>query len=366
MTDFIPLSEPWLTKVESQQVLEAIETGWLTQSGNAVRVMEKTLLNCGSKSPYIDSVTTCSNGTTALHLALLALGVKAGDEVIVPNFSYVAVANSVLYCGATPVVVDVDIKDWCIDKGSLKAALSSKTKAVIAVDNYGFKADTNSIRKIVGNEIGIIRDAAEAFPDRKGKIVFGEEDLVTTSFYANKIVTAGEGGAIWGSRELIDHICILKNQAVEAPGKFMHVAVGYNYRLSNLHAAVFNGQWLRVNEILKERERVFEFYSEAFSCEESIISHNGEASPWLFTMRLNFGLSVGKVQDALRIQGIETRPGFSSFSEQGFLKDRIRVSGSQQNSIQLQESLISLPTNPKMDMKQLERIVKEVSKLLAI
>jgi perosamine synthetase len=366
MTDFISLSEPWLTNVESQHLLDAIETGWLTQSGNAVRVMEKTLLNCGSKSRSIDRVTTCSNGTTALHLALLALGVSAGDEVIVPNFSYVAVANSVIYCGATPVVVDVDLNDWCMDTESLRTALSLKTKAVIAVDNYGFKSDTKSIREIVGSEIGIVRDAAEAFPDRNGKIIFGDEDLVTTSFYANKILTAGEGGAVWGSRELIDRICILKNQAVEAPGKFTHVSVGYNYRLSNLHAAVFNGQWSRVEEIIKERVRVFEFYSQAFSSKKSVINHNGDASPWLFTMRLNSGLSVSKIQDELRIQGIETRPGFSPFSEQSFLTDIIRVSGSQQNSIQLQESLISLPTNPKMDSKHLERIVKEVSKLLIV
>lgn len=364
MTDFIPLSEPWLTKVETQHVLAAIETGWLTQSGKAVGDMEQALLKCTSGKTIIDSVTTCSNGTTALHLALLALGVTRGDEVIVPNFSYVAVVNSVIYCDATPVVVDVNLNDWCMDRDSLKGAITSKTKAVIVVDNYGFKADTNSIREIVGNKIAIVRDAAEAFPDRNGNLVFGKEDLVTSSFYANKIVTAGEGGAIWGPRQLIDLICVLKNQAVEAPGKFMHVAVGYNYRLSNLHAAVFNGQWTRVGEIIKERIRLFEFYSGVFSPQDSVISHNGDASPWLFTMRLCSSLSISEIQNTLRMNGIETRPGFSSFSEQAYLKDKIRVSGSQENSIQLQKSIISLPTNPRMESRQLERIVKEVSKLL--
>ena len=364
MTDFISLSEPWLTDVETQHVLEAINSGWLTQSGAAVRAMENTLLRCGSKNDKVNSVTTCSNGTTALHLALLAVGVTNGDEVIVPNFSYVAVVNAVIYCGATPVVVDVNLFDWCISSESLSKALTSKTKAIIVVDNYGFKANTDSIRKIVGEDTAIIRDAAEAFPEKGGELIFGAEDLVTTSFYANKIVTSGEGGAIWGPRKLIDQICVLKNQAVEAAGSFNHVSIGYNYRLSNLHAAVFNAQWSRIDEIFSARREIFNFYSKAFSSEAAILSHNGSASPWLFTMRISAEFSVKKIRNELKLEGIETRPGFTSFSDQTHLRNKIQVLGPQDISVQLQESLISLPTNPKMELHQLERIAAAALKLL--
>ena len=364
MSEFISLSEPWLTKRETDHVLEAIESGWLTQSGSAVKQMESTLLSSVTGTKFIEAVTSCSNGTTALHLALLSIGVTQGDEVIVPNFSYIAVINSVIYCGATPVVVDVNLENWCLSTDAVKKAITSKTKAIIAVDNYGFTIDTNEIRKVVGDEVVIIRDAAEAFPSESGQLNVGEENIVTTSFYANKIITSGEGGAIWGSHNLVNQISILKNQALASPGTFRHTSVGYNYRISNLHAAVFNGQWSRREEIMTERKRVFNYYSNAFSNLKSVISHNGDKSPWLFTMQLSPRNSVAWIRDQLFKAGIETRPGFTCFSEQKFLESLIRVSNAQSNALSLQESLISLPTNPRLSESKMNRIVGSIIALL--
>lgn len=364
MSDYISLSEPWLTELETAKVLNAIQSGWLTQSGHAVIEMENLLKSLVNKDARIENATTCSNGTTALHLALLAIGVTSGDEVIVPNFAYVAVVNAVLYCGGTPVVVDVDEINWCIDIDSLPKAITKRTKAIIVVDNYGFTNDTRLIREIIGSDIQIIRDSAESFPAKGGRLSQGSEDFITSSFYANKIVTSGEGGAIWGSNDAIENIRIIKNQAVEAPGSYAHSRIGYNYRISNLHAAVFNAQWERLEEIYLAREYIFNTYSEAFNQVRSILNHNGSAVPWLFTMRVKEEFSVPHLRSRLSDNRIESRPGFTCFSEQSHLKNKIKVSGSIKRSLALQNTIISLPTNPKMTHSQQSKVIESVIKFL--
>lgn len=364
MNNFVALSEPWLTELETAKVLDAIQSGWLTQSGSAVTEMERSLEALIDKGSKIESVTTCSNGTTALHLALLAIGVTSGDEVLIPNFAYVAVVNAVLYCGGTPVVVDVDPVNWCIDTEALRHAITERTKAIIVVDNYGFINDTRLIREVIGSDIQIVRDSAESFPAKGGHLIQGLEDFITSSFYANKIVTSGEGGAIWGSNDAVKAMRIMKNQAVASPGNYAHSRVGYNYRISNLHAAVFNAQWERLEEIYMAREYIFDTYSNAFNHVESIVRHNGRAVPWLFTMQLQNHFSVPHLRRVLSENQIESRPGFTCFSEQLFLKNHIQISGTLNNSLALQNSIISLPTNPKMTETQLTKVINTVIKFL--
>ena len=214
----IPLSKPWLTDLESNNVKKSIDSGWLTQNGSEIKIMEDYLQEYLILDADLSErdVTSCSNGTTALHLALLGIGIKAGDEVIVPNFCYVAVYNAVLYCNATPVLVDVDLDTWNISISKILDAVTDKTKAIITVDNYGRIVDYITLKAVLPSNITLIQDASESFPGINNVINdCGQGDISTFSFYANKVITSGEGGAILGPTDIIDRIRIMKNQGVE-------------------------------------------------------------------------------------------------------------------------------------------------------
>jgi perosamine synthetase len=358
----IPLSEPYLGRREVKEVKRAVKSGWLTQQGSQVRILEQNLQEYFK--PRINSdfqVTSTSNGTTALHLALLSLDIKEGDEVIIPNFCYVAVLNAVLYCKATPVCVDVSGKSWNIEPDDVIQAITEKTKAVICVDNYGHPCDVAEIRKSLPENIYLIQDAAESFPDPTGIINPISADLVTLSMYANKIITAGEGGAVIGSHKLISKIRELKNQSQDPHRKFNHVGVGYNYRMTNLNAAVFNAQWSKKDKILKNRKKIFDKYFEELSKVDFSWSTNftNISSPWLFTIQLNSSpKSVEEILEALSEKGIETRPGFNAISEFSFAKQFVRNSSDGNCAQNLSRSIISLPTYPRLTNSKIKYIVK--------
>jgi perosamine synthetase len=361
----IPLSQPFLSDLEAENVHEAVNSGWLTQAGEFVTAMEAEIrshLNFGKEN---FDVTSTSNGTTALHLVLMSIGVGPGDEVIVPDFGYIAPVNSILMCGATPVVIDVLENTWCIDPNLIKNALSERTKAIIAIDNYGILADVDEIRKSVPKNVFVIEDAAESFPSLlpKDKIKF-RGDFVTTSFYANKIVTAAEGGAISGPTKFVEKIKSLKNQSVKDKGTFEHVDIGYNYRISNLHAALFVAQWERLPEIIQNRIRVFDYYFECLRANQIEFESNQHPlyiNPWLMTIRLkNSNSSVENIREKLSNKGIETRPGFKPASEHEYLAGKIRLIDECRNSKALYKEVISLPTYPELTNEQIEYICSQL------
>lgn len=357
----IPLSKPFLTSVDTKSVVDAMATGWLTQSGSSVTQMEMTLSNYINNSSFIKGIaTTTSNGTTALHLSLLSLGIGPDDEVIVPDFSYIAVVNSVLYCGAKPVVVDIGNDSWNINPVNILNAVTSKTKAVICVDNYGILADYKKIREILPKNIAIIQDASESFPSfgKSSEEIF-QGDVVTFSFYANKVFTSGEGGAVFADEKVIERICTLKNQGLSQSGNFSHKELGYNYRISNIHAAIFNAQWEQRNVIQDLRGIVFAKYQEKMSLLKNELRTNAdlEANNWLFTIELNDNYKdIEEIRKNLKSSGIETRPGFLPFSLHSYLENRIQIAGSCENSRRLSKQIISLPTFPELTEEEIEYI----------
>lgn len=361
MTASIPLSKPWLTDVERLRVDSAIHSGWLTQNGPDVKQMETDLQNLLNANPDFSELeenyelTTTSNGTTALHLALLALEVGPGDEVIIPNYSYIAVINAVIYCGATPIIADVSRLDWNIDPEDVSRCISDRTKALIAVDNYGRLNDFHKLKSVVAGKFSIIQDAAESFPEAftTGR---GNGDLITLSFYGNKVFTSAEGGAVAGKPKAIQKIRSLKNQALSAKGSFSHVDVGYNYRITNIHAAIFNAQWGRRDEIMRERRRVFSIYAEILGNEWGNLDSNFLCNPWLATLLVpGKNKSIPQIREYLDAKGIETRPGFTLFTEQPFLRSYISVRPTP-TSLDLSSRTLSLPTFPQLSNKEITRI----------
>lgn len=355
----VPLSQPSLTYHEYVAAFRALQSGWLTQNGPDVKKMQDTLALCLGLQSGIKSVTSVSNGTTALHLALLALQVGPGDEVLVCDFSYIAPVNAVLYVGATPVVIDCNRQTWNVEPTLLLNAISERTKAIIVVDNYGRLADLSAIKSIIGDKIKIILDAAESFSGESSDGRWAIPDICTFSFYANKIFTCGEGGAIAASQNLVDRINLLKSQWLETPNSFRHGGVGYNYRITNISAAIFNAQWKRRVSILNRRREIFEIYQNLFSAEinSGLIKDNSDASPWLYTV--DTGLSQVKrnfVRAKLQEVEIETRPGFTPISEHMHLFPSVSFQSECSNSKYLSGSLVSLPTYYRLTNRQIKRI----------
>jgi perosamine synthetase len=355
----IPLSKPHLDDTDEEQLRAAIHSGWLTQNGTEVKLMEDRLDRFYfQKTKRIEfSCKSTSNGTTALHLALIAAGVTEDSEVIIPNFAYAAVANSVLYCHATPVLVDVDFENWNIDTSLVLKSITKKTKAVVLVDNYGNEADYLQLRSQLEDRIVIIRDACESFPFVNPHYPLLSNDLVTNSFYANKIITSGEGGSIFGPPALIEKIAILKNQGVEIPGSFQHSVLGYNYRISNLHAALFNSQWNKLEMLIKRRQEIFSRYEDFFSINFPKAKTNAFASPWLFTV--NFpNQEASELRNFLKLKQIETRPGFTPFHKYPYLAKFIKSKYSISES--LSKGIISLPTFPELSNGELNYILESI------
>jgi len=363
----IPLSKPWLTDLESLSVKNSIDSGWLTQNGSEITKMENSLREHLISDRFITDrdVTTSSNGTTALHLALLAIGINAGDEIIVPDFCYAAVYNAVIYCNATPVLVDVDIETWNVSIPKVLDAVTDKTKAVIVVDNYGRVADYVSLRAGLRTDIIIIQDACESFPGINfEKNLCGQGDISTFSFYANKIITSGEGGAILGPVAVIEKIRIIKNQGVEKAGTFTHTQLGFNYRLSNMHAALFNAQWSRKREILEKRLEVFLTYKEFLGKSKSSIIGNFEDNPWQLTCRLiDYKFTYEMLKEKLLEKGIETRPGFTPGSKTAHVTEK-SVLNSCENSQVLSKEILCLPTFPELTRNQIKFVSQELLNLL--
>lgn len=345
--DKVPLSQPSLTFHEYFATFRALRSGWLTQNGPEVKNMQDTLTRSLRLGSDQKSVTSVSNGTTALHLALLALHIGPGDEVIVCDFSYIAPVNAVLYVGATPVVIDCNRETWNVEPNLISNAINERTKAIIVVDNYGRLADLSVIKSIIGDKIKIILDAAESFSGESSDGRWVIPDLCTFSFYANKIFTCGEGGAIAADQNLIERINLLKSQWLETPNSFRHAGVGYNYRLTNISAAIFNAHWKRREKLLNRRREIFEIYRNLFSAEidSGLIKDNSDAAPWLYTV--DTGLT-GNKRDTIRARleeiNIETRPGFTPISEHVHLSSSISPQSEFTNSKFLSDSLISLPT----------------------
>ena len=236
---FIPVCEPLLAGNELKYITDAVSTGWISSSGSYLQKFENAFAQyCGVKF----GIGVC-NGTVSLHLALKALGIKEGDEVIIPDFTMIASAFAVCYCGATPVFVDVNRDTWNIDTSKIEEKITSKTKAIMPVHIFGNMCDMDAIKGLEQkHNLFIIEDAAQAHgSEYKGKKSGSFSNIASFSFFANKNITTGEGGiVITDNEELYKQAKYYKNLCfpVDGPRNYLHEDIGFNYRMSNLHAAI--------------------------------------------------------------------------------------------------------------------------------
>lgn len=312
---FIPVAAPMLVGNEKAYVMDCLDSTWISSNGKYIERFESAFANfCGVKH-----AATCSNGTTALHLALMALGVKRGDEVIVPTLTFVATANAVVYCGARPVFVDSEPETWNLDPGQIEALITPRTKGIIVVPLYGHPVDMDPIMSIAQRRgLFVLEDAAEAHgAEYKGRRVGAIGDVATFSFFGNKIVTTGEGGmVITNDDALANKVRQLKGQGVDPNRRYWFPTIGYNYRMTNVAAAIGLAQLEKVAWHIERRREVANWYYARLRGVPSLTlpaeKEWARNVYWMFSVVLGDKVrsSRDEVMARLLEQGIETRPIF--------------------------------------------------------
>jgi perosamine synthetase len=311
----IPVAEPDLDFRELEKVTDCVKSGWISSIGSYVTEFEE----CFSRFCEAKYGISCSNGTTALHLSLLALGIGPGDEVICPTLSFVATANSIGYMGAKPVFVDSEPETWNMDPDKVRSKISSRTKAIIVVHLYGHPANLDPILELAEpKRIAIIEDAAEAHGAfYRGRRVGSFGKLSCFSFYGNKVITTGEGGmVVTQDLKLAERIKLLRDHAMDSKRRYWHPEVGYNYRLTNLQAALGVAQLEKIEKFLKIRRENAKLYARLLKNVEglTLFPEASWAQPVYWMVSVLIGKEFGITRDALAVKlkerGIDTRPFF--------------------------------------------------------
>lgn len=325
----ISVASPNLNGNEKRYVNDCMDTTQISSGGGGKYIVE--FERAFAEFCECKYAASCCNGTVALHLALLALGIKEGDEVIMPVITYIATANAVRYVNATPVFTDVDKDGWNIDVKKIEEKITPNTKAIIVVHLYGNPVDMDAVMEIAKNHnLYVIEDAAEAHGAvYKGKKVGSIGDIGTFSFFGNKVITTGEGGMVTTQNEQIDRkVRLLKGQGVDAQKRYWHLAVGYNYRMTNLEAAIGLGQLENIEEHIANRIKIrqkyyslLEPYSDYMEFQKTTaqsISINWMTSI-IFTSKVK--LDRDTICRKLEERGVETRPVFYPINSMPPYKD---------------------------------------------
>ncbi len=312
----IPVCEPTLHGNELKYVQQAVETNWISSAGSFIRDFEARFAEaCGARYGV-----ACANGTVALHLALATLGLQPGDEVILPAFTMIATINAVAYCGATPLLVDSEPTYWQLDVEQVAAKITPRTRAIIPVHTYGHPVDMDALNEVAcRHEIMVIEDAAEAHgAEYKGRRCGSIGAAAGFSFYGNKILTTGEGGMVTTNNQDIARLAWnLRDHAFSSERHFWHKFVGFNYRMTNLQAAVGLAQVERLDDLVGARRRNAALYTSLLRDIPGITTP--PEAPWaknVFWMygilvdREAYGMNRDDLRQVLAANGIETRTFF--------------------------------------------------------
>ena len=340
MGKFIPLSIPNFEGNEKKYVNDALDQGWVSTGGAYITRLEKEM----AKFLYVENVAACQSGTSALHLSLVEAGVKPGDVVLVPPLTFIAAVNPVKYQSATPVFIDCDdsfcmdpvkLKSFCVDKcvwnGEVLEYKGRAVKALVVVHVFGNMADMESIMETAEKyNIKVIEDATEALGTHytkgkyKGKYAGTIGDFGAFSFNGNKIITTGGGGAVTAREAaVVDHIRFLSTQAKTDPYYYIHDEVGYNYRMTNLQAALGVAQMEELPEFIKRKKRNYELYRDAFAEFDLVklmpFREGTDSNKWFYSLCIDrncITASMREIISALEEKGIQTRAIWGLINEQ--------------------------------------------------
>lgn len=332
----IPVNEPALGSREMEYVAECLKTGWISSAGHFIEEFEKKWANyCGMK--YGIAV---SNGTTALQAAVRSLDLAPGDEVIMPTFTIISCALAVVECGAIPVLVDSDSATWCMDVSQIEAKITSKTKAIMPVHIYGHPVEMDPIFELARKyDLKIIEDAAEVHgaeylsnfekQEPAWAKCGGMGHISCFSFYANKLITTGEGGMVLTSDPILaEKLRGLRNLCFRPERRFYHTELGYNYRLTNVQAAMGLAQLERFDQILEKKRWMGREYTKRLSAlkvlQLPVEKPWARQVYWMYGLVLDesTGMDAQEFAKRLRAAGVDTRPFFLGMHEQPVFHQR--------------------------------------------
>jgi perosamine synthetase len=364
----IAIAAPLLNGNELAYVTDCIKTNWISSQGKYVKQFENmfTDYHHGFYSLAV------SNGTVALHLALIALGINEDHEVIVPNLTFAASVNSIIYTGAKPILIDVERESFNMDVDKIENAITTKTKAIMVVHLYGNPCKMNEILSIANKyNLYVIEDCAEAlgsFYDGKPVGVFG--DVSTFSFYGNKTITTGEGGMVlFKSEKIAQHAAILRDHGMSRTKRYWHEEVGYNYRITNIQAAIGVAQFERLDEFVSAKRKIALTYSEILSKHKFFLLPKVEScsinSYWLFTCVItsNAPFTRDELMNYLNNHGIETRPVFYPMSQMPpYAKDAQSIS--YEVSEEISTNGFSLPSSVNLTELELVYICNTINSFI--
>jgi perosamine synthetase len=367
----IPICEPTLTGGhEIEYLSNCIKSNWISSKGNYVIEFE----NRFSKFCNAEYGIATSSGTTALHLALVALGVGKGDEVIVPTLTMIATANPVIFAGATPVFVDSEPHTWNIDVAAIEEKITDRTRAILPVHIYGHPVDMDPLLSLAKrHNLFVIEDAAEAHgAEYKGRTVGCLGDIGCFSFYTNKIITTGEGGmAVTNDSETAEKLNQFRDLAHSKEKRYLHYQIGFNYRMTNLQAAIGVAQMERIDEFIKNRRRNAKLYNSILKDVQGITlppeADWAKNIYWLYSILIqdDFGTGRDELITELSERGIETRPFFIPMHKQPVFKEMGLTSGDFPVADELCAKGICLPSSSSLHENQINYVcdaIKEAQK----
>lgn len=362
---FIPISQPSITNKEIDYVTEAVTSTWISSLGKYIDRFEVEFADfCDAR--YAICV---SNGTVAIQLALSAHGIGEGDEVIMPNLSFIATANAVLHCNAKPVFADIDPYNLCIDPKSIEALITKRTKAIMPVHLYGHPAQMDVILEIANRHgLWVIEDAAEAHGATvNGKKVGSWGHCATFSFYGNKNLTTGEGGMITTDDEDFYNRCkYLRDHAMSKERRYWHTAPGFNFRMTNIQAALGCAQLERIEELMEKRREIFGWYQKHLAKYNGV--HLNRTSDWATNAYWLVCLenrswdleSRDRFMTELKKRGVDSRPFFYPMSQMPYIDEKPNTPVAER----VYKQGINLPTYYDLKEEQVKFICKVIIQLL--
>jgi perosamine synthetase len=354
-----PVYQPSLTGNEKKYVLECLDSTWISSKGKFINQFEKSFAD------YIGvtHATSVCNGTVALHLAMLALGIGPDDEVIVPTLTYIASVNSIVYTGATPVFVDSIEDTWQMDPADVIQKITPKTKAVLAVHLYGHACDMEALSKICKeHDLFLIEDCAEAIGTKyKGKHVGTFGDISTFSFFGNKTMTTGEGGmVVTNDQTLYDRANHFKGQGLAMHRQYWHDVVGYNFRMTNICASIGLAQLEQVDQFIARKREIADYYQKGLANSKYKFHQETENvfhTFWMCSILVDSPDKREPLRNHLAAAGIETRPLFYPVHTMPMYAQRFQKH-------QVAEKLgwlgINLPSYPGLSNSDLDFIIKTI------
>ncbi len=360
----IQVYQPSLDGNEKKYVNECLDTSWISSRGEFISKFENEF----SKFVGVEHATAVSNGTVALHLALVTLGIGPGDEVIVPSFTYIASVSTISITGATPVFVDSLEDTWQVDPKDVKRKITPKTKALMVVHLYGHPCEMDELVKIAKeHNLFLIEDCAEAFGSTyKDKHVGTFGDLATFSFYGNKTITTGEGGMVVTNDEtLYDRAYHLKMHGLAKYREYWHDTIGFNYRMTNICAAIGLAQLEKAKEKIAAKRQVAKWYNEALK--NLPVKPHGEIGKvfhtyWMYSILVESPQIREEVRNFMKAEGIETRPTFFPAHTMPMFSQKFQ-------KLPVAEYLgwhgINLPSFPTLTKEQIQFIADTIAKFFS-